>query len=120
MVKRTGPTNSNLRVLISELKTLSIKNKNRVWKMVAENLEKSTRSRREVSISRINKNTKNNDIVIIPGKVLSTGDLDHKVTVAAFRYSQSALQKINKSGKAISIQELTELHPNGKNIKIIG
>jgi len=120
MAKRTGPTNPNLKALIQELKTLSAKHKIKIWKRIAEDLERSTRSRREVPLSRINRYTKNNDVVVVPGKVLSNGELNHKVTVGAFRYSQSASQKINKSGKALSIGELSKLYPNGKNIKIIG
>ncbi len=120
MVKRTGTTNANLRTLIQELKVLSAKHKKKIWKRVAEDLEKSTRSRREVHISTINRYTKPNDIIVIPGKILSNGDLNHKLTVGAWKYSQSAFQKINKSGKALSIQELVKLHPDGKNIRIIG
>lgn len=120
MVKRTGPTNPNLKALIQELKVTSAKHKVRIWKRVANDLERSTRIRREVPISRINKYTKPNDVIVIPGKVLSNGDLNHKITVGAWKYSQQAFQKINKSGKALTIGELVKLHSNGKNIKIIG
>ena len=116
MVKRTGPTNENLRKLVVDLS----RSKSKFWKRVAEDLEKPTRSRREVNLYVINDNTEPNETVIVPGKVLSIGDLDHKVTVAAWNFSGSAKQKINKSGKAISIAELAKIHPEGKGVRILG
>ena len=48
------------------------------------------------------------------------GDLTKKITVAAYQFSESAEEKINKVGKAISIRELMKENPKGKRIRIIG
>src|SRR3989344_2115372 len=114
---RTGPTTLTLKNLIRDLRILSSKEKIRIWNRIADDLEKSTRQRREVNIRSINKNTKTNDIVIVPGKVLSIGELDHKVTVAAYRFSEAARIKINKKGNAITIQELIKENPKGKGVR---
>ena len=119
-MKRTGPTNLQLKSLISELRKLSSKEKCRIWKRIAEDLEKPTRKRREVNINRLNMHTENGETVIVPGKVLGIGNLDHKINVAAFRFSEEAMEKINKIGKAIKIEELMKSNPKGKGVKIIG
>jgi large subunit ribosomal protein L18e len=119
-MSRTGPTNINLKNLIRELRKLSTKNNVKLWKRIAYELEKPTRNRREVNISKIDKYTKENEIALVPGKVLSNGDLTKKITVAAFKFSQQATEKINKKGKAISIQDLMKDNPKGKKVRIIG
>lgn len=115
---RTGPTTLTLKNLIRDLRILSSNQKVMIWNRIANDLEKSTRQRREVNIRTINKNTKENDIIVVPGKVLSIGELDHKVTIAAYKFSEAAKVKINKKGKAITIQELIKENPKG--VRIIG
>jgi len=120
MAKRTGPTNVYLQNLILDLKRLSTQKNVKLWKRIAKDLSKPTRQRREVNIYRINKYCKGDEIAIVPGKVLSMGELDKKLTIAAWNFSDKAKDKINKSGKAISIQELMKTNPEGKKVRIIG
>ncbi len=120
MVKRTGPTNNVLRKLIVDLEILGRKKKVNLWKRISFDLNKPTRERREVNITTINRTIKKGEIALVPGKVLSDGELTNKVTVAAFRFSEKARDKINKNGKAISIQELIKENPEGKKVRIIG
>ena len=117
---RIGPTNEYLVALIKLLKKASFENKVNIWKTIALELERSTRQRREVNLDRINRVCDENETIIVPGKVLATGELDKKVTVAAFRFSEAALGKINKKGKAISIEELLKINPKGSKVRIIG
>jgi large subunit ribosomal protein L18e len=120
MVKRTGTTNLTLKKLIADLKSISTREKAPIWRRIAEDLEKSTRQRREVNISKIDKYIKEGETAIVPGKILSEGELTKKVTVAAFRFSEKAKEKIAKTGKAISIQELLKENPKGKKVRILG
>ena len=84
-------------------------------------LEKPARQKRVVNLSRINRYTKENEIVVVPGKVLGSGALDHKLTIAAYQLSEQAKNKIEEAGaKIISLLELSEEKPNGKRIRIIG
>lgn len=120
MAKRTGPTNPNLRNLINELRDLSRKQNVKIWERIAEDLEKPTRQRRSVNIYKIDKYTGDDEIAIVPGKVLSIGKLNKKIKVAAFQFSNQAKEKINSIGKAITIEELIKENPNGKKVRIIG
>jgi large subunit ribosomal protein L18e len=59
--------------------------------------------------------------VVVPGKVLGAGRIDHPVHVAAFTFSEQARSKILRAkGKCLSILELMEKNPKGTNVKIIG
>jgi len=117
---RTGPTNLSLKNLIIELNSLSRKEKIKIWERVADELSRASRQRREVNINRINRASKENETIVVPGKVLSEGELNHKVNVAAWKFSGKAKEKINKKGKAISIKELIKENPKGKRVRIIG
>lgn len=120
-MKRTGPTNENLNQLIDSLKNEYYSNKTGLWLRVARELEKPTRKRRSVNLGRINRNTKENEIIVVPGKVLGSGELNHKITIAAYSFSESAKNMIEKlKGKCITIQELLKQNPKGKDVKILG
>ena len=120
-MKRTGPTNPLLKELITELKKRSSEQSVNIWKRIALDLEKPSRQRRIINLSRIDKYTKENETIIVPGKVLGTGNLNHKLTISAFQFSESAKEKITKAGSTIaSLLELSKEKPDGKKIKIIG
>ncbi len=91
-----------------------------VWKRVARELSRSRKNRAEVNLSSINKLTKPDDIVLVPGKVLGEGSLDHAITLAYYRISSGALQKVQAAkGTAMRIEDLLRENPRGKDIKII-
>lgn len=120
MVKRTGPTTLSLQNLIKELSVLGNKENTPLWKRVSKELNKPTRIRRSVNIDRIQKYTREGEIALVPGKVLSDGELTKKLTVAAYQFSEKAKEKINKVGKAITIKQLMTENPKGKKVRIIG
>jgi len=114
-------TNENLQSLIIELKKIASVENVKLWKRVAADLSRPTRQRRVVNLSRIDRYTKDNDIIIVPGKVLSSGDIKHKVQVAAFTFSKAAKEKIAQAkGEAISINDMLKTNTKAKGIKIIG
>jgi large subunit ribosomal protein L18e len=113
--KITGPSNYHVRKLIRIL----WKTKRRIWKNVSDKLAGPKRNRIEANLYRINKKTKNNDTIVVPGKILGVGELDHKITIACLNSSKSAKKKIEASGsKLVSIEELLEQNPDGRNVKI--
>ncbi|MBU1198772.1 MAG: 50S ribosomal protein L18e [Nanoarchaeota archaeon] len=112
--------NEQLMELLQLLKKTAIENNAPVWKRVADDLEKPTRRRRVVNIYKIEKYTKDNDIVVVPGKVLGTGELNKKLIVAAYTFSEDAHKKISEKGSAISIKDLIARNPQGKKIKLLG
>ncbi len=119
MVKRTGPTNYQLQQLLHELKSKALSS--RFWKRIAQDLEKPTRQRRIVNVYTIDQVAQNGETIIVPGKVLSVGNLSKKVNVAAFQCSSEARQKITQAhGRVLTIPELLKENPQGKNVRIVG
>jgi len=120
-MKRTGPTNPILLNLIMELKKRSREQNVNIWRRVANDLEKPTRQRRVVNLSSISRYTKENEIIVVPGKVLGAGNLEHKLTISAFQFSNGAKEKIEKVGaKVVPLLELSKENPTGKRVRIIG
>ena len=116
-MKRTGTTNPLLKAQIEELKA----QKAAIWQNLAYELDRATRKRREINLSRINRFVKDNEIVLVPGKVLAAGKLKRKITVAAWNFSGEAAEEIKKAGGSIiTIRELVKKHPTGKGVRIIG
>lgn len=119
-MKRTGPTNPQLRRLIRFLKKKARENKAPIWRRVAELLEGPTKIRPEVNMGKINRLTREGDVIVIPGKVLGSGLLDHKVVVAAYVFSRRAREKIETAGgKILTIPQLVEMNPTGSGVKIL-
>ena len=117
----TNKTNNYLKQLILDLYKYSNENKTNVWRRVADDLLMPTRHKRLVNLFKIDMYTKDGDVIVVPGKVLGTGDLSRKVTVAAFSFSKSAVEKIkNAKGNAISIEELAQKNPKGKDVRVFG
>jgi large subunit ribosomal protein L18e len=112
--------NEKLQELISSLKKQSIEHKTGLWKRVALELERPTRFHRVVNLSKIEKYTNDNDVVIVPGKLLSGGELTKKVIIIAYNYSQKTADKVNGKAQIISIEEGLKKYPTAKDIKIIG
>ena len=117
MVIKTKTTNILLKKMIQDLIKQSNKNKAPIWKRVAKDLSKPNRQRRVVNVMKINAESKESDTIIVPGKVLGYGELDHKVIVAAWDFSEEAKNKIKN---IISISELMKKNSKGSKVKIIG
>jgi large subunit ribosomal protein L18e len=117
---KSGQKNEQLMELLQLLKKTAIENDAAIWKRVASDLEGPTRRRRVVNVYKLDKYTKDNETVVVPGKVLGTGELNKKLTVAAYTFSGQALEKINAKGKALSIKELVEKNPKGSKVRIMG
>jgi large subunit ribosomal protein L18e len=117
---RSGSTDPNTRALINALKKTSTKHDVRIWKRVAELIARPARQRAAVNVGKIGRYTSAGDIVVVPGKVLGSGALPHKVTVAALNASASARSVIvGAGGSLITIDELLAQTPKGKGVLII-
>lgn len=113
--------NDQVAMLIRSLKTAAIENKVALWKRIAVELERSNQLKREVNIYKLEKFAQDGEVVIVPGKVLGSGVLSKKITVAALSFSESAKDKIlSTKGEVLSIQELLKNNPKGSKVRIMG
>jgi large subunit ribosomal protein L18e len=120
-VKKAKTVNPELIGLAHFLKSQGRENKAEIWSDLAERLIKPRRKRIAVNLSRLNRYTKRNDMVVVPGKVLASGEITHPIKVTAFTFSAKAREKIaDARGKCLSFPDLVKKNPKGSNVKIIG
>lgn len=120
-MKKAKTTNPELIELIRFLRKQSSENKVEIWRDIAERLAAPRKNRVAVNLSRLSRYTEKNVTVVVPGKVLSAGEISHPITITAFAFSQKAKEKISSAkGKCLSFSDLIKKNPKGSNIKIIG
>ncbi len=112
-------TNPRIQDLIAELKSVAREHDADVWADLAGRLERPRSSYAEVNLGRIERYARENETVIVPGKVLGSGTLRKPVTVAAVDFSRSAEDKIDKVGEACRLEEVLDRLPEGTNIQVI-
>jgi large subunit ribosomal protein L18e len=115
----SSKTNPRLQDLIAELKSVSRDTGAGVWRDVADRLEKPRRTHAEVNLGRIERYAREEETVVVPGKVLGSGALSKDVTVAAVDFSSTARTKIEQVGDAMSLEQLVEGNPEGSNVRVI-
>jgi large subunit ribosomal protein L18e len=102
------------------VRTLLASKKLKNWENVASLLSRPARISSEINLDRINEETKGGEVVVIPGKVLSVGNLQKKVRIAALSASKNALEKIkNANAEFILLEEEIKSNPEAKGVKII-
>ncbi len=79
----------------------------KLWKRVHTLLAVPARRRTSVNLYKINKYSKEGDNIVVPGKVLSVGMMDHKINIAALEYSKKAADLLASAGcRMLDIREM--------------
>jgi large subunit ribosomal protein L18e len=100
--------------------TLFAAKRAKAWNKIAQIISGGRRKYPSINLSRIDKESSGNEILIIPGKVLGSGDLSKKVKICALYFSESAITKIKeKKAEAIKIIDEIKKNPNAEGIKIL-
>lgn len=106
--------------LIIKLKRQSRNPGGRIWRTLYEDLQSARRTRVTVNVADLQRHHSRGQFMVVPGKVLGDGVIEDKVNVAAFSFSEQARTKIEgKGGQCLTIEELMEKNPTGKNARII-
>ena len=83
MSKKSRKTNQSLIALIGDLKEQSRSTGSALWRDVALRLESSRSNWAEPNLSRLSRHASNDDMVLVPGKLLGSGDIEGQHSVAA-------------------------------------
>ena len=105
------------------IKTILAAKKNSEWRTVAAVLASPRKNFLNLNLQEIDKQTNEGkrEIIVIPGKVLSQGELTKKIKIVALNFSERAKEKLLKSGsEVINIIDEIKKNPEGKNLKILG
>src|SRR5487761_1632370 len=107
-------TNQIVIQMVKTLHAASKKNNAPIWERLADLALKPTRAKRTINVGQLDKFVSDNDIIIVPGKVLGAGNLSHKITLCSFSISTTGAKKITQSGGKISdITQIIKDHPTG-------
>ena len=105
---------------INALKTASKESGKAIWNALAEELDTSKRRRVAINLSRINRHAEEGEVIAVPGKVLASGNLSKPVKIAAFSFSEAAIEKIERAeGEYMSLNELLASGIEPKQIRIM-
>ena len=105
--------------LISELKAVSRETGTELWNEIAHQLEGPRRNYAEVNLGHIERYAKENETIIVPGKVLGSGILNKGVTIAAVDFSKTAEMKIKQAnGEPIRLEQILGRNKDGSNVRI--
>lgn len=120
MVGTTEYKNPQRVGLVRELEKTARKEGAGLWKDVAKALANSRKTRPAVNIYRLDKNTSDGEVIVVPGAVIGSGKLNHKLEVAAFKFTEGArAQIIAAGGTATTIPELVKKNVKGSGVRII-
>ena len=94
--------------------------KNKEWLEVAGIISTPKRKRININLEKIDKESKEGETILVPGKVLSQGEINKKIKIVALGFSKKAREKLSKSKIGISsINEEIKKNPGAKGIKIL-
>jgi ribosomal protein uL13 len=119
-MKQVKSQNPELLKAIRSLRKTAKENDAAIWRDMAVRLSASKRRRVAINLSRLNRHTTETETVVVPGKVLGGGKLEHPIIVAAFAFSDEARAKIvHAKGKCVYISQLLKDNPKGSNVRIM-
>lgn len=102
------------------VETIALALKNKPWNALAHKLSGSTRNFSAVNLSQIDKATTPGDTIVVPGKVLSKGEITKKVRVCALGFSEAAIEKLKQTkSEIVSIADEIKKNPKFTGVKII-
>ena len=123
---KNGKSNRKLKEQIgrktnpSLIETFASAKKNNGWKKIADILSSPTRRQSRLNLSEIDKQTSAGDTVLIPGKVLSQGEITKKIKICALSASKNAREKMKHSKtEFLTINEEINKNPKCEGIKIL-
>jgi len=94
--------------------------KNPAWIKFAKLLSQSTKLQSAINLKEIDEKTKLGDLVLIPGRVLSVGEITKKIRICSFGISNQAKEKLTKThSEWINILDEIKRNPKAEGFKII-
>ena len=114
-------TNAQLVETINQLKAQSRDTGAAVWRDVALRLSKSRKNWAQPNLSRVTRYAPEGATILVPGKLLGSGEVTGNRTIAAYSVSSNARAKIEAAGgRVLTYGELMNENPKGNGVIILG
>ncbi|MBI2043641.1 50S ribosomal protein L18e [Candidatus Pacearchaeota archaeon] len=90
------------------------------WNQVSDIISSPKRKSIIFNLSEIDEMSKDGENIVVPGKVLSQGEISKKIRLVALRFSKMAEEKLLKSKTEFSyIKDEIKKNPQAKNLRIL-
>jgi large subunit ribosomal protein L18e len=90
------------------------------WTLVAAIMSGPRTGKIQINLDKLSDEVKDGESVVIPGKVLSEGEMNRKAKIIALNFSERAKEKLLKAKCEISnIIEEIKKNPDARGIKIL-
>ena len=90
------------------------------WKEVVGIIVGSRKNWVKINLDKIDEKSQEGGVIVVPGKVLSQGEVNKKLKIAALGFSEKAKEKLLNAGCEVStILEEIKKNPEAKGVKII-
>lgn len=113
---------SNTRKKTSEelVETIKLAAKNPHWLKIADSISRSRSNYSAVNLKNIEENAAEGDTIIVPGKILSQGEITKKIRLCALSISKEAKEKLkNSKSEFFSLIHEIKNNPKAEGIKIV-
>jgi len=102
------------------VETIKTAKKNKRWIEVAAILSGPRKNFVNLNLGEIDNQVKDGEIIVIPGKVLSQGEITKKIKIVALNFSEKAEEKIKKAKMSSSgIAEEIKKNPYAENVRFL-
>jgi len=107
-------TNSEL------VETIKNARNNKKWMNVAGLISSPRKNHLSINLSKLDRDSKEGESVLIIGKILSEGDITKKIKVIALGFSKGAKEKLlNAKCDVVTINEEIKSNPEFKGVRIL-
>lgn len=104
----------------SLVETLRLMRKHEKWKDFAKILSGPTRKYTSLNLSTLNEHSKVGDTLVVPGKILSSGELTKKIRICSLSISAGAKEKMKESkSEWVALIEEVKKNPKAEGVKIV-
>ncbi len=94
--------------------------KHEKWQRVAGLLSLPRKLKIEKNLDEIDKESKEADTIIVPGKVLGNGEISKRIRIAAVSFSKESIRKLKeKKCEIVSLKKEIEINPEARGVKIL-
>jgi large subunit ribosomal protein L18e len=121
MLRTIRKEDPDLRAVLIQLRKAATAHEAPIWAAVAERLARPRHQSYAVNVSRLERVARPSETIVVPGKLLAAGTLRKPLTVAAYRFSAGAREKVLAAGgTALTLPELIHAQAAGKGVRVVG
>ena len=100
--------------------TIALALKTPAWNKYVKILSQPTKKYSSINLREIDQQTSMGDSVMIPGRVLSDGEITKKIRICSFGISKEALERLGKTrSEWVSILDEIKKNPKAEGVKLI-